>query len=318
MATPPLPLPGLTPAPRGLEGRAAGAPLLRTRRVIRIRDLPVRTALNRCTSERMPFDLTLNPYRGCEFACVYCYARYTHTFMGLEHPEQFENLIFAKGNAPQVLERELAGRDLRGQHIAMGTVTDPYQPAERTLGLTRRLLEHLARASGVRLSITTKSDLVVRDLDLLQAAGRRNDVHVNMTVVTVDTDLARRLEPRAPRPDLRLDALAALRRGGIAAGVFAMPVLPGLTDSHASLTSLARAAAGAGAGWLSAQPLFVRHCVRPTLYAFLERERPDLLPRYRRAYGRAVYLPESYSRKLRARVESIRQRFGLAASPLKG
>jgi DNA repair photolyase len=288
---------------------------LRTRKAVTIRELPVRTALNRCDSPRMPFDLTLNPYRGCEFACVYCYARYTHTFMGLEDPDDFETIIFAKGNAPELLERELAHRDLRGQHIAMGTVTDPYQPAERTLGLTRRMLEKLARVRGLRLSITTKSDLVVRDLDLLQEIGRHNQVQVNCTVITVDVELARRLEPKAPRPDLRLGALATLRQAGIAAGVFAMPVLPALTDSRAGLTALAQAAAAAGALWLSAQPLFVRDCIRPTLYAYLAREQPDLLARYRRAYARSTCLPDSYSRRLRSRVEAIRARFGLAAGP---
>jgi DNA repair photolyase len=195
----------------------------------------------------------------------------------------------------------------------MGTVTDPYQPAERTLGLTRRMLEKLARVRGLRLSITTKSDLVVRDLDLLQEIGRHNQVQVNCTVITVDVELARRLEPKAPRPDLRLGALATLRQAGIAAGVFAMPVLPALTDSRAVLTALAQAAAAAGALWLSAQPLFVRDCIRPTLYAYLAREQPDLLARYRRAYARSTYLPDSYSRRLRSRVEAIRARFGLAA-----
>jgi DNA repair photolyase len=266
MAAPLLPLPGLIPAPHGLENRAAAAATLRTRKAVTIRELPVRTALNRCDSPRMPFDLTLNPYRGCEFACVYCYARYTHTFMGLEDPDDFETIIFAKENAPELLQRELAHRDLRGQHIAMGTVTDPYQPAERTLGLTRRMLEKLARARGVRLSITTKSDLLVRDLDLLQEIGRHNQVQVNCTVITVDVELARRLEPKAPRPDLRLGALASLGLAGIGACVLAMPVLPAVSDCRAVLTGLAKVSAAAGGLCLSDQPLFVLDCIRTTLY----------------------------------------------------
>jgi DNA repair photolyase len=313
-----LPLPDLIPADRGLPARAAAARPLERRRLVSIRELPTASALNRCTSARMPFTHTLNPYRGCEFACVYCYARYTHTYMGLYDPVEFETKIFAKVNMPQHLRRELATTDLTGESIAVGTVTDPYQPAERRLGLTRKLLASFRHVRGMTLSITTKSDLVVRDMDLLREIARHNRVHINLTVVTLDTALARGLEPRAPRPDLRLAALAALRRGGVDAGIFAMPILPGLSDSHDDLDALAAATAAAGGQYLCADPLFVRSCIRPTLFAFLQAHDPDLLRRYRKVYGGGGRLPREYVRRLRARVEKVRAAHGLPAGPVPG
>ena len=263
----------------------------------------------------MPFTLTLNPYRGCEFACVYCYARYTHAYMGRNDPAAFETEIFAKTELPDRLRRELRRTDLRGESIAMGTVTDPYQPAERRLGLTRRLLESFRHVRGISFSITTKSDLVARDIDLLSAMGRHNKIHINITVVTTDTHLARGLEPRAPRPDLRLAALAALSRAGIQAGVFAMPVLPGLTDSRRNLDRIAAATQAAGGQYLVAQPLFVRACTRATLFAFLRDAHPALLSRYRRSFGCGGSLDPDYGHRLAERVNRIRHRYGLAPGP---
>jgi DNA repair photolyase len=310
-----LPLTHLTSTGGGLPARAAAARPLQRRRMVSIRELPTASALNRCTSARMPFTRTLNPYRGCEFACVYCYARYTHTYMGLHDPVDFETKIFAKVNMPQLLRRELASTDLTGESIAVGTVTDPYQPAERRLGITRKLLASFRHVRGMTLSITTKSDLVVRDMDLLHEIARHNRVHINMTVVTLDPALARGLEPRAPRPDLRLAALATLRQEGLDAGIFAMPILPGLTDSHDDLNALAAATAAAGGQYLVADPLFVRSCIRPTLFAFLETDHPDLLRRYRRVYGRGGHLPQAYLRRLRERVKKVRAAHGLLPGP---
>jgi DNA repair photolyase len=310
-----LPLPGLKPAGRGLARQADQGEDLQRRRRIHVRSLPAASALNRCTTSRMPFSLTLNPYRGCEFACVYCYARYTHSYMGRNDPAAFETEIFAKTGLPQRLQRELRRADLGGESIAMGTVTDPYQPVERRLGITRRLLQAFAHVRGITFSITTKSDLVARDIDLLVAMSRHNRVHVNMTVVTMDTELARGLEPRAPRPDLRLAALAAVGRAGIQAGVFAMPVLPGLTDSVMNLERVAAATAAAGGHYLVAQPLFVRDCSRGTLFAYLRAAHPGLLARYQRSFGRGGTLEPNYRRRLAERIAGIRISHGLAAGP---
>ena len=151
----------------------------------------------------MPFPYTINPYRGCEFGCRYCYARYTHEFMGMEDGRLFEERIYAKAGAGELLRQEL--RRLPEGHIAIGTSTDPYQPAERRFEVTRRILEVFVGERGRSLSITTKSNLIERDVELLAQIARANVLHINMTITTLDADLARKLEPRAPRPDLRVE-----------------------------------------------------------------------------------------------------------------
>src|SRR5258708_37519315 len=203
--------------------------------------LPVRSLLNRCTGSRMPFTWTINPYRGCEFACKYCYARYTHEFMEMRDGIEFEQKIFAKQHAAELLHQELR-KVKRGEDIAIGTATDPYQPIERKLEITRAILQELARHSGLELGIVTKSAMVVRDIDLLREISQRNHISVNFTVTTTGAELARLLEPRAPRPDLRLESLGKLRDAGIRAGVICAPVLPAITDSPKQLEDVPRPA----------------------------------------------------------------------------
>jgi len=160
-------------------------------------EMPVRQILNRCDSPRMPFRWTINPYRGCEFGCVYCYARYTHEFLELRDPMDFERKIFVKRMAAEVLGRTLSRTPIGTDAIAIGTATDPYQPAERKYGLTRSMLEVFAQLAGLNLSITTKSSLIVRDLELLKKINRRSKLSVNFSLITLDRRLQRILEPRA-------------------------------------------------------------------------------------------------------------------------
>ena len=213
----------------GIARLASQSELLEAKREVQYFELPARSILNR-TKPNMPFQWTINPYRGCEFGCKYCYARYTHEFMEMA-PEDFEDKIYAKAAARHLLRQEL-GRIDRKDGIAIGTATDPYQPAERRYGRTRAILEVFARERGRRLAITTKSDLVARDVDLLREIARANILGVNMTVTTLDEKLARALEPRAPRPELRLQAVRRLRAAGICVAVFPNPIMPGLTDSE--------------------------------------------------------------------------------------
>src|SRR5579862_4996330 len=196
--------------------------------------LPVKSILNECHSERVPFRWSVNPYRGCEFGCKYCYARYTHEYMELDGSE-FESKIYVKQDAGSLADRDLSHEQIWGEHIAIGTATDPYQPAEKEFGATRAILEKMVTREGLSVSITTKSNQVTRDVDLLQRISKRSQLTVNMTVTTMRTRLARLLEPRAPRPDLRLDAVRKLREAGISVGVNAIPILPGLTDREADL-----------------------------------------------------------------------------------
>src|SRR5712691_173215 len=187
-------------------------------------DMPVKQILNRCTSPRMPFRWTINPYRGCEFGCVYCYARYTHEFLELRDPMDFERRIFVKRMAGEVLQRTLSRTPIGADQIAIGTATDPYQPAERRFGLTRSMLEVFAAVGGLNLSITTKSALVARDLDLLCEINRRSRLSVNFSLITLKRRLQRILEPRAPRPSVRLAAIAKLTAAGIHCNVLMMPM----------------------------------------------------------------------------------------------
>lgn len=297
----------------GIARLADSAALLAAKRQVDYFDLPTRSVLNRCASPRMPFAWTINPYRGCEFGCHYCYARYTHEFMGMEDGRLFEERIYNKAQAAQLLSEELK-RHRQGA-IAIGTSTDPYQPAERRFETTRSILEVFARGQGRTLSITTKSNLVTRDLDLLGKIRRANILHVNITITTTDAALARKLEPKAPRPELRFAAVAELARAGVSVGVFANPILPLLTDSVANLESVAAAAAKAGAHYFGGGTLFLMPSAQQQFFPFLDREFPELASRYRKRYLRHPYLRGDYQRWIGSRLRKIRARFGLADAP---
>jgi DNA repair photolyase len=298
----------------GIARLAADSPLADAKRGTEYFLLPVRSILNSCDSTRVPFPWTINPYRGCEFGCRYCYARYTHEYMKLDAGE-FETKIYAKANAGPIVSRDLAQKHLGDEHIAIGSATDPYQPAEREFGVTRAILERIAERTGLSLSITTKSDQVVRDIDLLKRISQRSSLTINITIVTMRTRLARILEPRAPLPDLRLKALRKLRDAGIHAGVFAMPVLPGLTDSEADLESLARAASEAGAEWFLAAALWLTTSSAKQFLPFIDQTFPRLAKRYREFYTRAAYPPETYRNEVSERVRLLRQKYNLGARP---
>lgn len=299
----------------GIARLASLAPSLLEKNSITYSELPTNKWIHRCDNPRMPFQWTINPYRGCEFGCKYCYARYTHEFMEFRDPSDFETRIFAKHLNPSSFRKELAGI-AKGQHIALGTATDPYQPAERRYGLTQRILTILGEGSGRTISITTKSDLISRDADLLATVARRNILHVNFTVTTMDAALARKLEPRAPRPDLRMAALQQLAKRGIAAGVFSSPVLPGINDTVASLRAVAQAASGAGAQFFAAFVLFLKPCSAQVFLPFLDAEFPALSARYREQFARGAFLRGEYPEMIRRRVHAIRDELDLASSPV--
>ncbi len=273
--------------------------------------LPVRSLLNRCTGSRMPFTWTINPYRGCEFACKYCYARYTHEFMEMRDGVDFEQKIYAKQHAAELLRQELR-RVKPGEEIAIGTATDPYQPIERKLEITRAILQEFVRHSGLELGIVTKSALVVRDIDLLQEVSRSNRISVNLTVTTTDADLARILEPRAPRPDLRLEAVKRLREAGVRAGVICAPVLPGITDSPKQLEAVVRAAADARACYIYANPLFLKPCSAAVFLPFLREHFPQLVADYDRRFKDRAFLPAAYRKRISELISTLREKYRIA------
>ena len=296
----------------GIARLASESELLEAKSRVQYFEIPTRSILNR-TKPNMPFAWTINPYRGCEFGCKYCYARYTHEFMEMA-PEEFEEKIYAKEAAAQLLRHELA-RINRKDGIALGTATDPYQPAERRFGRTRAILEVFARERGRHLGITTKSDLVVRDLELLREIARGNLLSINVTITTLDEKLARLLEPRAPRPDLRLGAVERLSQAGLRVGVFPNPVMPLITDSEAQLDRLARAARDAGAQYFGGGPLFLMPSAQAVFLPFLEQHFPKLAPSYREQYQKNAYLGRGYKETLRARIAKIRERWALGTGP---
>ncbi len=298
----------------GIARLAASSTLADAKRGAEYYVLPARSILNRCDSERVPFTWTVNPYRGCEFGCQYCYARYTHEYMDLDGSE-FERKIFVKEASGAMAARELASKAVRGEHIAIGTATDPYQPAERAFGATRTILEQMALERGLSVSITTKSNQVVRDIDVFQQIAKNSSICVNITVTTPRTRLARLLEPRAPQPVLRIAAIRALREAGLSAGMLVIPVLPGLTDSEADLDALARAARDAGAGWFSASALFLMPSSRKQFFPFLEAKFPRLSKRYHEWYDREGYAPEAYRARISERIQKLRQKYGLSSRP---
>ncbi|MBZ5491519.1 MAG: radical SAM protein [Acidobacteriia bacterium] len=269
-----------------------------------------RSMLTRCDSPRMPFSWQINPYRGCEFACKYCYARYTHEFMEMHDGLDFERKIYVKKHSAWLLRQEL--KQVRpGQSIAIGTATDPYQPAERKFGITRAVMEELARHDGLSLGLVTKSDLIVRDLDLLQQISARNRLSIHVTITTTKTDLARILEPRAPRPDLRFSAVKKLSAAGISTSVNCAPILPGITDSPKDLESVVRSAAAAGATSVAAIPLFLKPCSAKVFMPFLQEHFPQLVTLYKARYSDRAFLPVDYKKRVSALVNKLCRRHGI-------
>jgi DNA repair photolyase len=271
--------------------------------------LPAKSLLNRCVSNRqMPFTWTINPYRGCEFGCRYCYARYTHEFMEMRDGMEFEQKIYVKQHAAGLLRHDLR-RVKADEAIALGTATDPYQPAERRYEVTRGILEEFARHRGFELGIVTKSNLIVRDLELLKDVAKSNRLSVHVTVTTLDTELARILEPRAPRPDLRIDAVRALSQAGLRVGVSCSPVVPGITDSPKDLEAVVRAAAEAGADYVFANPLFLKPCSAAVFLPFLEQNFPHLAENYRKRYPDRAFLAPAYGKRLSQLVARLREKY---------
>jgi len=229
----------------------------------------------------------------------------------MNDPADFETRIYAKRDAARTLLRELTPERLAGQLIALGTATDPYQPAERRFRITRGLLEVLARADGVRLNITTKGDLIARDIDVLRRIAARGSLQVNITVTTVDARLARLLEFRAPTPQKRLAALRALRDAGLRAGVNIAPILPDLTDSRESLSAVIAAAGEAGATHMFANVLFLKASAQRRFFPFLEEHLPRLAARYARRYARSAYVDQAYKDRVLRLVEELKRQHGI-------
>ena len=294
----------------GIAKLAAESPSLEAKRRVDYRELITRSFLSPCDSPRMPFRWMINPYRGCEFGCKYCYARYTHEFMELHDPEDFERRIFVKQFDARAFRAELR-KVPTGESIAIGTATDPYQPAERRYRLTQSILETLAQTSGFRLGLITKSDLIARDIPIFQEIARRHYLTLVITINTLDRDLARRLEPLAPRPDLRVATVRKLAAAGLRVVVNLAPILPLLNDSDASIDAVARASARAGAAGLNGNVVYLQDCAKKVFFPFLVAHHPQLVRSYHERFDRDAYLRGAYPDVIRDRIRRVRRRYGL-------
>jgi DNA repair photolyase len=267
-----------------------------------------KTIINAVPGNALPFNWTINPYRGCSHACTYCFARPTHTYLDMNAGEDFQSKIVVKVNAPQVLRRQLAAKRWKGEAIAMGTNTDPYQRAEGRYRLMPEIIRALTDYRNP-FSILTKGTLILRDVGVLQAAAEVTDVSTAFSIGTLDEEVWRKTEPGTPHPRKRVEAVADLNRAGIPCGVLVAPVLPGISDGSRQLRQVVEACIDAGATHVSPILLHLRPGVREEFMPWLEGAYPDLVPRYEEMYTRA-YGPNADRKALGANVAGIVRELG--------
>jgi DNA repair photolyase len=276
-----------------------GVPVARRPAEIHAREIAAKSALNRVRG--MGFTWSLNPFTGCVHQCVFCYARGTHAYRELDGIAQWGSELTVKVNIATVLRDDLSSRAYRGEEIAIGTATDPYQALEGRYRLMRGILPAL-RDARAPFHITTRSPLIVRDLDLLAQCARRADVGVAVSIATLDEAVAREIEPTVAPPRQRLRAVRALADAGVRVGVAVAPVLPGLTDDADALASVVRAAAQAGAAHVWHSTLNLGTITRDAYFAFLAASRPELVERHERLFRRGRYADSAYVRQVAQRV----------------
>ena len=276
-----------------------------------VQEIHCKSLINRVDVPNFPFRWTINPYRGCRHACTYCYARPTHEFLGFDSGREFEQRVFAKVNAPEVLRQELAKPKWRGEAIAIGTASDPYEPAESQYKLTRRILEVLLEFQNP-VSITTKGVLVRRDVDVLRELSQVADVQVVFSVGSIDDRTWKLMEPGAPRPLARLETMQYLVENGVTAGVILAPLLPGISDSSESINAVVSAAASHRAQFLASNVLFLKPGSKEWFMPMLREAYPRLVPAYEKLY-RKTYAPREYALGVQQVVEEARRTWRLPA-----
>jgi DNA repair photolyase len=315
--------------------RRVALPTIGEQKDIRYHSAPARGLLNGPESTGMGY-WSVNPYVGCAFGCTYCYARYAHRYaldraLTTSNPPEelrqeiesippwlaFERHVLVKENAASLLAHELRPGSARltalqaGELVVVGTATDPYQPAERRFRVTRGVLEALAEHSGLSIVLISKSPLVTRDVDVLARISERSRLSIHLSLITLNRDLARLIEPRAPTPGARLRALARLRQAGIDVGINVMPVLPGITDDPRDIDALVRAVAAAGATHLNAGSLRLRSTARARYLPFIAEHFPHLADRYERSYASGHALGAQYRQGLQRHFRKICAREGV-------
>lgn len=279
---------------------------------ITFHEVLAKSALNHVPgSSQMPFGWTINPYRGCSHACVYCFARNTHTYLDLDAGKDFDSQIIVKVNVVEVLRKELAKSSWKGELVALGTNTDPYQRAEGRYQLMPGIIEALAD-SGTPLSILTKGSLVRRDLPLLVAAHERVHVDLAMSIAVYDDELQQSVEPGTPTTAARLATVTAAREAGLPVTVFLMPILPYLTDTRAHLDAALERVAAAGASGVIHTALHLRPGVKEWFMQWLALNHPQLVPRYEAMYRFGPNAPKEYRKWLADKFRPLAKAHGLS------
>ena len=277
-------------------------------------EIQAKSIVNRVpATSRMAFTWTINPYRGCQHACFYCFARNTHTYLDLDAGQDFNSKVVVKVNAPELLRKTLSSSRWAGEHIAMGTNVDCYQRAEGRYQLMRGIISAL-RDHANPFSILTKGTLILRDLDLLTQAAEVTEVGLNVSAGFVDKALWRSLEPGTPSPERRLDVCATLTGAGLRCGVLMGPVVPFLSDSPAQLEAAVRRIAEAGAAHVTPIVLHLRPGTRDWYLRWLAGNHPELLPRYHAMYRRSAYAPKDYQAEITGQVRELARRYGVGAT----
>jgi DNA repair photolyase len=275
-----------------------------------VQEIYCKTLLNRVNIPDFPFRWTLNPYRGCRHACRYCYARPTHEYWGMDAGKDFDQRVFAKVNAAEVLREELRRPKWQGEAIAVGTASDPYEPAEAQYQLTRRIIQVLAEFENPA-SITTKGVLARRDVDVLAELYEKADVQVIFSVGSVDDEVWKRTEPGTPRPMARLEAMQYLVENGIPAGVMMAPLLPGISDGSESINAVVEAAAAHKARFLSANLLFLKPGSKEWFMPLIREAYPHLTAGYTRLYRGKTFAPQDYTAQVLKMVDDTRHMWEL-------
>jgi DNA repair photolyase len=261
-------------------------------------------------ASRMPFQWTINPYRGCQHGCVYCFARYSHSYLELDYGVDFDTKVVVKVNAPELVRKKMASPSWSGEHIAMGTNVDCYQRAEGRYQLMPGIIGALKDAANP-FSILTKGTLILRDIELLAEAAEITDVGLNFSVGSVDKELWRSVEPGTPAPARRLEAVAALNERGLGCGVLMGPVIPFLSDSPAQLEAAVSQIAVAGATGVTPIVLHLRPGTREWYFAWLRAQHPALVGRYLDLYGRSAYAPKAYQAKIVGQVRELADKYAI-------
>jgi DNA repair photolyase len=261
-------------------------------------------------ASRMPFRWTINPYRGCQHACSYCFARNSHTYLDLDAGADFDSKVVVKVNAPELVRKKMASRGWQGEHIAMGTNVDCYQRAEGRYQLMPGIISALKDAANP-FSILTKGTLILRDMELLAEAAEITDVGLNVSVGFVDKELWRSVEPGTPAPGRRLEACAALNERGLRCGVLMGPVIPFLSDSPAQLDEAVRQIAATGATHVMPIVLHLRPGTRDWFFSWLRAQHPELVDSYLELYGRGAYTPKTYQARIAGQVRELAEKHGI-------